>query len=337
MKQLGISVIVCCFNSARRIELTLRHLLDQELSSDLDWEIIVIDNRSTDGTAKQASDFLSEQSGSIGWKVVQETEPGLSNARNKGFEEARFNIVLMVDDDNSLASDYVQGIWNSFQDNAKVGMVGGTGIAALESEPPAWFKQYDFCYAIGPQSEGDQTVEHLYGAGLALRMDVLEALRQAGFQSLLSDRVGNSLMSGGDTELCFAFRLAGYELLHRPDLTFKHHLPLARVNWKYLRRLFSGFGHTKAYMEIYTAAVSGKPVPTEGRLPFWLDRSIYLGKNLIPDLPLLLLGSIAPMEGNGKLLTALAKLGQIKRIFALRSEYLLMFKKVYALRDSLRS
>ena len=337
MKAAGISVIVCCFNSEARIELTLRHLLKQELSSDLNWEIIVIDNRSTDDTAKLATHLLSEHAGSIDWKVVNENEPGLSNARNKGFEEARFNIVLMVDDDNSLAPDYVQGIWNSFQQNPNAGMVGGTGIAALESEPPAWFKQYEYCYAIGPQSDGKQQVEHLYGAGLALRMDLLEKLRNAGFRSLLSDRVGNSLMSGGDTELCFAFRLAGYELVHRSDLTFAHHLPSARVNWKYLRRLFSGFGHTKAYLEVYTSAVSCRPIPTQGKLPFWLDRAIYLGKNLIPDLPVLLFGLFLPMEGNKKLLTALAKLGQIRRIVTLKTEYYAMFKQVYSLRDTFRA
>jgi glycosyltransferase involved in cell wall biosynthesis len=337
MKAAGISVIVCCFNSAARIELTLRHLLNQELNTGLNWEIIVIDNRSTDDTANLATELLQDQAGPIDWKVVNENEPGLTNARNKGFEEARFNIVLMVDDDNSLAPDYVQGIWNSFQNNPKVGMVGGTGIAALESEPPAWFKQYDYCYAIGPQSDGKQPVEHLYGAGLALRMDLLEKLRNAGFRSLLTDRVGNSLMSGGDTELCFAFRLAGYELVHRHDLTFTHHLPSARVNWKYLRRLFSGFGHTKAYMELYTSAVSGRPFPTQGKLPFWLDRAIYLGKNLIPDLPILLLGSFIPMEGNGKLLKALAKLAQIRRIMTIKAEYYDMFKQVYSLRDTFRA
>lgn len=337
MKGSGVSVIVCCYNSESRIELTLQHLIGQRVDPSLGWEIIVIDNGSNDGTSRTASSFLLNHANSIQWKVVAEPRPGLSNARKRGFDEARFNIVLMVDDDNSLAPNYIDGIWTAFIENPQAGMVGGMGVAKLENEAPTWFKTYDYCFAVGPQTKPSSSgIEYLYGAGLALRMDVLEQIRAAGFESLLSDRIGNSLMSGGDTELCFAYRMAGYKLIYRPELTFIHHLSSDRINWSYLRRLFSGFGHTKAYMDIYVSAISGKALPVDGRLPFWLNRVIYLTKDLTKDLPILIKGSIYSLEGNDQLLVAIAKRGHLRRIIWLRKEYLSMFQKVFAFRDNIQ-
>lgn len=336
MKNEGISVIVCCYNSTSRIEPTLQHLLKQKTDGSFNWEVIVIDNNSTDDTALFAEKLLAKAENPVSNRVVFEPKPGLSNARNKGFEEATYNIVLMVDDDNSLCPDYLQGIWKAFKKNPNAGMVGGLGIAALETAVPVWFSKYDYCYAIGSQSNNGNAIEHLYGAGLALRIDVLEKIRNAGFTSLLSDRIGDSLMSGGDTELCFACRMAGFELVYVPEITFQHHLPAGRITWKYLRRLFSGFGHTKAYMDVYTSAVAERALPKEGKLPFWLNRAIFLGKNLLPEIPILIKSNFAEMEGNDQLLTALAKLGQLQRILSLRSDYLKMFEQVYTLRDRLK-
>ena len=332
-KEDGISVIVCCYNSVSRIIPTLQHLIDQKVSTDIPWEIILIDNYSNDDTGKVAQDLMLSQSNAIPFRVVEEKEPGLSNARNKGFEESKYEIVLMVDDDNSLAPNYVEGIYNGFENNPNIGMVGGLGIASLEIEPPKWFKEYAYCFAVGEQNPE----EHLYGAGLGLRMSALQKLRKAGFESLLSDRTGNNLMSGGDTELCFAFRMAGYQLKYVPQLTFNHHLPQGRINWKYLRRLFDGFGQSKAFMEVYTSAIAEKPLPQGTRASVWKDRTSYLSGQIRSDLPLLLLSKVANLEGNNRLLLAIAKLGHIRKIKEIKEGYYDNYQKVYKLRDSLRA
>lgn len=336
-KRVGISVVVCCYNSAARIGLTLGHLFLQETDDSFKWEIIVVDNNSSDGTAKMAENLLLQSDVPISKRVVFEPKPGLSSARHKGFNEAMYNIVLMVDDDNSLCKDYLQGIWDSFRNNPLAGMVGGLGVAALETTAPPWFLKYDYCYAIGPQSNEGKPIEYLYGAGLALRMDVFKEVTDAGFYSLLSDRVGNNLMSGGDTELCFAFRMAGYELIYNPNISFQHHLSPSRLNWHYLRKLFIGFGQTKAYMDIYTSAIAGRKLPKQGMLPFWLDRVIYLSKNLIPEVPILICSNLTSMEGSSRVLESLAKLGHIKQIVYLGGGYLRMYEQVYSLRDRLKA
>jgi glycosyltransferase involved in cell wall biosynthesis len=329
----GISVIVCCYNSASRIRETLIHLKKQIVDGDLAWEIILIDNNSSDNTANLAASEMSDSD--IPFRIFEEADPGLSNARNRGFKEAIYNIVLMVDDDNSLDNNYVQTVYDKFQEDPTIGMVGGKGIPNLVSEAPKWFTEYAYCYATGHQANVGEDAEHLYGAGLALRLDILDHLKKEGFKSLLSDRIGNSLMSGGDTELCYAYRMAGFRLVYVDYITFKHILPTNRINWSYLRRLFLGFGHTKAYMEAYTMAISGKPEPQEGRLPFWLDRAKFLLQTLSSEFPLLIKSLLVEMEGNTSLPPALAKWGHLKRIVHLKGDYLRNIQHVYALKRKL--
>jgi glycosyltransferase involved in cell wall biosynthesis len=334
----GISVIVCCYNSATRLEHTLNHLFKQEVESSISWEIIVVDNNSTDNTTERSEELYRLSGSFIPFKVITEPNPGLSNARQAGFDASKYEIVVMVDDDNWLSSNYLNGVWNVFQKDHTIGMVGGLGIPELSQMAPDWFDRYAYCYATGPQTEDGNAgiTEHLYGAGLALRLSILDRLKENGFSSLLSDRIGNSLMSGGDTELCFAYRMAGAKLYYEPSISFQHELPQARINWRYLRRLFHGFGLTKSRMDIYTASIQGKPIPQDGRLPFWFNRAFFLWKKLLKDRWILFKSSFSEMEGNDELLVALAKKGQIEGILAMRDEYISTYKQVYDLQKRLK-
>ncbi len=334
----GISVIVCCYNSVERITPTLEHLFGQNVTQGFEWEIIVVDNNSSDNTSQRSEELYIQSGSSIPFKLVSEPNPGLSNARQAGFDSSKFEIVLMVDDDNWLSNNYLDGIWNAFQKDNAIGMVGGLGNPELSEPAPEWFERYAYCYATGPQTEDGKAgfTEHLYGAGLALKLSILDRLKANGFTSLLSDRIGNSLMSGGDTELCYAFRMAGAKLHYEPTISFQHELPHGRISWSYLRRLFHGFGLTKSRMDMYTACVQGKPMPADGKLPFWFNRAYFLWKKLLKDRWMLLKSRFSEMEGNDKLLVALAQKGQIEGVFNMRAEYISNYKQVYDLQEKLK-
>ncbi len=334
----GISVIVCCYNSFKRIAPTLEHLFKQEITWGFDWEIIIVDNNSSDNTSEKAQQLYDSSGSSIPFRIISESNPGLSNARQAGFSASKHEIALMVDDDNWLSSNYLEGVWNAFQKDQYIGMVGGLGIPELTAPAPEWFEKYAYCFATGAQTEDGKAglTSELYGAGLALKLSVLGRLKENGFKTLLSDRVGDSLISGGDTELCFAFRMAGAKLLYEPSISFQHELPQSRINWAYLRRLFHGFGLTKSRMDIYTACIQGKPIPEDGRLPFWFNRVYFLWKKLLKDRWLLFRSNFAEMEGDDELLVALAKKGQIEGILAMRDEYISNYKQVYDLQKRLK-
>jgi glycosyltransferase involved in cell wall biosynthesis len=329
----GVSVIICCYNSALRLEPTLTHLFNQKISPTIDWEIIVVNNNSTDNTVEKATNRYAQTDRSISLRIVDEQNPGLSHARNKGFETAKYDFVLMVDDDNWLSENYVETVFNDLSENPNAAMVGGLGIPELECKEPTWFTKYASCYATGTQSDNGlepiRVSEELYGAGCALKLSALDQLRQLGFSNILSDRTGSNLMSGGDTELCYAFRLAGFELLYNERISFQHFLPKGRVDWKYLRKLFHGFGMTKTLMDIYVSAVKGSPVPNDNqRFPYWFNRMWFLLTDVIKDADVLFVGVLSKSEGNHKLLTSLAKIGQLKSTFIFRNQLIHFHQQV---------
>jgi glycosyltransferase involved in cell wall biosynthesis len=254
----GISVIVCCFNSAARIAPTLQHLTAQTgITVDL-WEVIVVDNGSTDNTADVATRVWNSVEGDKPtFKVVPELTPGLSSARQKGIEEAKFDYVLFCDDDNWLEDRYVSEALSIMQSSPNIGALGGKGTPVFEEmEPPYfWVNQYNLL-AVGAQSaiEGDITEGRgvLYGAGMILNKLAFKDLQNNyKFQFLLSDRIGKSLASSGDHEICLALRKIGYKIFYSEKLKFEHFIPGSRTTIGYYKKLFLGFGASYALLHVY--------------------------------------------------------------------------------------
>src|ERR687886_61147 len=82
----------------------------------------------------------------------------------------------------------------------------------------------------------------LHRPGLIVRTSAWHQLIEAGFKPLLIDRTGAQLTTGGDVELCYALRLAGWCLWYEPSLHLQHFMPAGRMRWQYLRALFRSNG-----------------------------------------------------------------------------------------------
>jgi len=90
----------------------------------------------------------------------------------------------------------------------------------------------------------------LWGAGLSMRLDIYCQLKKAHFIFMCSGRIGNSLASGEDVELCHAIRLLGWRLYYDPALEFRHFIPTERLTWNYARKLFAGSGRGSVLINI---------------------------------------------------------------------------------------
>lgn len=332
IKPEGISVIICCYNSANRITPTLEHLFLQKIELDLHWEIIVVDNNCKDNTNEIASSLLATYS-PVPSKVVSQPIPGLMNAREMGIEQSTFNCLLFVDDDNSLCNNYVSSIYNALRNNPSYGMIGGKGIPVIEGNTPDWFTELSHCFAVGHQgtSHEDELTEtdDLYGAGMIIRYEAIYKIKNAGFQSLLVGRKGASLSSGEDSEIAWAIKMAGYKIGYISSLTFDHHLPQGRLNWEYMKKLFFHFGQAKPRLDLYRMAFDGKGPLKNGRLPYWIDRSIFLFKQALPDFLPLAKSKFTDTEGDISILLAIGRFGEIADLLKMRDEYLRFSKVVH--------
>jgi glycosyltransferase involved in cell wall biosynthesis len=235
----GISIILCTYNGSKTIAESLSHI--NAIKFQYPFELIIVDNASTDDTLKLAHSILTTSK--LNWKIVAEPNPGLSHARWKGILTAKYDIILFCDDDNYLAHDYLEVGFEIFVSNSRVGILGGKGIALLDGDKPYWFDSFSHSYAVGSIGKTDgvqKRMSYHYGAACFFLRSALLHLNKIGFVSVLTDRKGEMLSSGGDVELCYAVQLLNYDLCYSSDLHFKHFIEKSRLNRDYYLRLKKG-------------------------------------------------------------------------------------------------
>lgn len=322
----GVSIIICCFNSAKRLPQTLAHVAAQEVPAHIPWEVIVVDNASTDNTATLALELWLERNG-VDFRVVRQPRPGLSYARETGFETAQFEYVAFVDDDNWICTNWVEQVYTTFQLDEKIGACGGRSIAAFEIPPPYWFSSHASRYAVGAQANqpGELTSERksLWGAGLSIRKSAWLDIKHQGFDHLVPDRQGNKLTSGGDTEICYALTIAGWKLWYNPDLVLQHFLPASRLQWSYLRKLVRAIGASSVSLDPYIFLKYPTMGVVQGRFQtIWLWKIRALTSNLFKySLIKLLLSPFAMYEGDQDIISIENHLGRLIELARLRRNY----------------
>lgn len=241
-----ISAIVCTRNRAAFLEKCLCGLLKQTLNPDR-YEVIVVDNGSTDNT----SDILSRFADNPLVRVFFEPVPGLSRARNRGLKEAASLYVGYIDDDAVPCERWLEAALEAFHGNdPEPDWVGGPVTLEWEVEKPAWINE-ELSAPLGWVNWGDfprplTTSEWLIGANSCFKKDCLEKF--GGFDERLG-RKGSSLLSGEEIQIKKKIEATGGMLYYHPEVTVRHFVPAARVktSWFY-RRYFWG-GVTDYYMK----------------------------------------------------------------------------------------
>ncbi len=215
----------------------------------------MVDNASTDDTAQQAALLWKQFGTPAPLRVVHESTPGLASARVAGVHAAQHEFISFVDDDNWIDDNWIETVSNVLSNNPQVGACGGKNTAAFETTPPEWFYTVQHLFAVGEQANKagvlpDEKYE-LWGAGLSIRHAAWAEMEISGFKSLLSDRAGINLSSGGDAEICFALKIMGYHLYYTPELQLKHFIPSNRLQWDYVQRLAVGFADARFTLTSY--------------------------------------------------------------------------------------
>src|SRR6187402_2784061 len=134
---LRVSVIVCTHNPRKP---HLRAALDALQQQDLDacaWELVVVDNASTEPLS-QWVDVRWHPNG----RIVHEEALGLTRARLRGIKETQAPLLVFVDDDNVLASDYLTKALAVAGQHASLGIWSGSVELVFDEPPPAWTEKY---------------------------------------------------------------------------------------------------------------------------------------------------------------------------------------------------
>jgi len=337
----GVSIVVCCHNSASRLSPTLTHLMAQQMSQKhISWEVIVVDNASTDDTATLARNLWSKET-PASLRVVNEPQQGLIYARIRGFEEARFELVSFVDDDNWVCPQWVQTVSELMSQHPDVGACGGQTTAVCEIMPPSWFERHATKYAVGQQAPESRDITdtrgYLWGAGLTIRKSAWQQLVNAGFQPVLSGRQEGLLSTGEDGEICLALRLAGWRLWYDQHLTLQHYLPVHRLEYSYLRRLQRQNGAAFVVFDTYPLSLSGSNSSMIKAKQIWGINLLHGLKALLAHYVKWLLSGSNPAEREDIVLSYEFYQGKFVELLKRRRDYHQMIERVQILTKQLKT
>ncbi len=254
-----ISVVVCSYNGARTIGETLTHLAALDYP---DYEVIVIDDGSTDGTAEIAQKFPV--------RVISTANRGLSAARNEGARAASGEVVAYLDDDAYPDPDWLQYLAHAFT-TTEHAAVGGPNL------PPPGDGLSAQCVAASPGNAmhvllTDDVAEHIPGCAFAVRRDKLEEVQ--GWDETFR-------VAGDDVDLCWRLQERGWTIGFHPSAVVWHHRR-SRIPayWRQQRGYgraeallerkwpskYSGGGHIRWSGRIYTSGLLSWFVKPRGRV-----------------------------------------------------------------------
>lgn len=272
----GLSFIVCCHNSENKIEKVLKHIACQDRCDGVPWEVIVIDNASTDLTAQKAAASCKTRN-DISMRIVNEPLLGLGYARLRGIKEAQFDWISFIDDDNWISANWVKTVSHVMTNHPEVAACGSLNVLAKGAGRPWWFERFQKSFAIGPQDEiaGDITNRRgvLCGAGLTIRKSAVEKLFRRGYRPVLIGRQGTKLTAAEDYEMCLALRLDGWRIWYEPQLRLQHAIDKNRMSWTHLRRMIRGMGYSSPFLDPYYDLLD---CLKKNRIPTALGQSCWL-------------------------------------------------------------
>lgn len=257
----GISVILCTYNGADKLPQTIKALAQQQVPPEIPWEIIFIDNNSSDNSSEIATaswEALSEKL-DVPFISLSETIPGKYYALNKGLRNAKFSYFIIVDDDNWLNPNYVAQAFKSIDGRPEIGAIGSRTEAAFEADNPrdqVWLNKKPERFAIGEQgSDGDVTYrKHLWGAGLVSRTELYLRIYDK-YPSFLIDYSTKNILVVEDTEYCLRLILRGFRLYYASELKLFHFVPNERLTKEYWTKLNSNIDRSFEVIDVYYMAV----------------------------------------------------------------------------------
>jgi glycosyltransferase involved in cell wall biosynthesis len=261
MTQPLISAIICTHNRAGYLGAAIASLLEQTYTA---YEIIVVDNASTDATRAVVDAFLP----SPRLTYVYESTLGLSAARNRGAAIAGGTILAYLDDDAEASSGWLTALAEAFTAHAKAAIAGGSVslIWPAGCTPPRWLSPtlseglgiYDLGSSTRPITDPGQTPR---GLNYAVKKTFLESV--GGFDPQLG-RVGKNLLSNEELYLTQQALAAGFEVLFVPQARVAHHVAPERLHPSWFLRRSWWQGISECYREHLTHTLTRQRLTVRG-------------------------------------------------------------------------
>jgi glycosyltransferase involved in cell wall biosynthesis len=275
------SIVICSYNPkpavfSRLLEALLRF---DRLSPE--HEVIIVDNNSTSPLAENQAvqSFLAAKRHST---LMREKTSGLTAARLAGFARAQHDWVVLFDDDNEPARDYLQTAAAAIEQHPQVGAWGPGTIRVVYTEnDDAWLEakkvifQERHCVTTVFATEQSWQPSYPFGTGLIVRKEIADtyAARVNAGRNTMTDRKEKSLASGGDVQLVLTAIEMGYSAGTIAGLCLNHLIDSSKANLPYMQR--HQYGTASAYVKAHNQVFHDNRIAVGEVTNYGILKSIY--------------------------------------------------------------
>ena len=274
-----VTVAICTWNRAALLEKTLDALARVRVPDELEWDVLVVDNNSTDTTSSVLDRFKDR----LPLRTAFEPRQGKAFALNRCLAEARGRYVLFTDDDVLVSPVWLTSFVAAAAAYPAACAFGGPIDPWFEQQPPDEYLRafpllrIGFCglnYNLPLGYLPDDA--WLWGANWAV--DRL-GLGGCCFDSELGPSPTTGLLGGEERHLLAQLRARGGSVVWVPDMCVRHFVPLERMKRDYLIRHYKA----KGFEEVVLARIEGRAEP---RLALWMLRRYceLMGKRWLAQL-----------------------------------------------------
>lgn len=243
---MDLSVVICTRNRAHFLPKMLASLQGLQAPG-ITWELILIDNNSSDETLSILEQFRLDFPTPT--QVIHEPKNGLSNARNTGWKAASGKVVSFTDDDCYPQEDWLQNILKAFHES-NAGYIGGRVLLFDKDDAPITIQTSTQALVFPARAhiESGQVI----GANVSFRREVFEKI--GGFDNRLG--AGTPFHAGEDTDLLMRASQAGFEGRYEPSIVVFHHH--RRRLQKDIEKLYRGYAYGRGALSVKTISESNE-------------------------------------------------------------------------------
>ena len=256
------TVVIPTYNGAARIGALLDRLRCQINVKDIVWEIIVVDNNSSDRTAEVVQRYQAHWPKNIPLRYEFEPQQGAGFARQRGVKMAKGALIGYLDDDNLPWINWVYAAYKFAQQNPRVGVFGSRIRGKFSTAVPKNFSRISSLLAL--TDRGSQPIPYNPeakilppGAGLVVRRQAW--LNHVPEDRILSEKFGKR-EAGEDLEAVLHIQSAGWDVWYNSHMWMHHEIPESRLTKDYLVTLCRGIGLSRYHTRMLSFAPYKRPL-----------------------------------------------------------------------------
>lgn len=247
------SIIIPTYNGEKRIENAIQEILNLDIDKNDKYEVIIIDNNSTDNTIELVKKFNIPN-----LRIIKEEKQGLFFARERGINESKSNWIFFIDDDIKVQPNWIKAFFKKIDKNHNLGLIAAPLKFPLEYTIPKTIQRFKTIYPITDSNIKKATKKNFLSSMLCLNKKAYFWLKNRNLNQRLKGRgfEGNKFNGGEDIEFSLYLKYSpfdvdytdetfGYHYLEKNRLTFENCLQLKKESGNILFKIGPLFFGTK--------------------------------------------------------------------------------------------